>query len=178
MHCFTLAAPPTPIAGISPLAGAAAFLNGNCLLRSGILQAGAQRLYMLIRLADAVSAPLFHKDVACAEKRERNTILPTLVVKQLDPIIVERTGAVVVFSVCKHGFQLANREIGFQIHFPDKRRNHHALMLCRDIQKDRKPFLRPRLILRRYIDGDIVPAIQPVPGQARMRWARFVSSQK
>ena len=39
-------------------------------------------------------------------------------------------------------------------------------MFCRNIQKDRKPFIRPYLIFRRYIQGDIVPPIEPVPGQS------------
>ena len=88
-------------------------------------------------------------------------MFPALVIQQFDPFIMERPCTIIVFSVCKYGFQLAGSQIWFKINFSDKRSNHHAFMFCRKIQEDRKPFIRPHLILCRHIDGNILPSVQP-----------------
>ena len=162
---MTPSTPAAPVTGLSSDTGGTPLLNGNLSIWSGILQPGAQGLNMLIGFADVVLFSVFDEAVPSAKKGEGYLVLPALVIELLHPLIVQGSGALVVFSVCNHMLQLSTGQKGGQIHGAQKGGHHDTLVLGGDVQKNGQTFVGPPLIFCRDVEGHMVPTIQPVPGQ-------------
>ena len=163
---MTSSTPAAPVACLPSDTSGTPLLNGNFPIWSGILQPGAQGLNMLIGFADVVLFSVFDEAVPSAKKGEGYLVLPALVIELLHPLIAKRSGALVVFPVCNHMLQLSTGQIGSQSHRAQKGGHHDALVLGGGVQKNGQTFVGPPLIFCRDVEGHMVPAVQPVPGQA------------
>ena len=131
-----------------------------------IVHAGKMRLSALERAAlNVIELFVLDEAPAGAAENKCDIVLLAFLPQQLYPFKIAGAGAVIVFAVADHALDLSGAEILPQADTPDKRRTHHALVLERQLQQNRDAFICAALILSRYVEKDILPAVAPIRRQ-------------
>ena len=115
---------------------------------------------------DVESATILDKDRARLNKAEGYVIRLALLGESLHPIEITGACTVIVLTTCNNLLDLSRSEVILDIYRPDKGGCHNTFMLERQLQKQRNSLVSTTLILTRYVEEDIIPAIAPIFGQA------------
>ena len=115
---------------------------------------------------DVESATILDKDRARLNKAEGYVIRLALLGEFFHPFEITGACSVIVLTTCNNLLDLSRGEVILDIYRPDKGGCHNALMLEWQLQKQRNSLVCTTLILARYVEEDIIPAIAPIFGQA------------
>ena len=141
------------------------FRRAKFVLRQLALEAQARKvrlsaLYPLVGYAVLLSVLYEHR--AGLDEVERDVMPAALVAQSLRPFVMARPRPVVVLPAAEDLLELSGGEVAFGIDRADERCRHEALVLGGDVEKNGQPLVRPRLVLGRDLEHDVLVSVAPI----------------
>ena len=115
--------------------------------------------------ATDIELSVLDKPTPCSAENKGHVVFRTFIVKALDPFIMARPCAAVIFPVAKNLFDLSRRKVLLNAYRANERSAHDPLVLEGQIQQNGNSFICSALVLTSDVKHDIFPAVIPIAWQ-------------